>query len=592
MEQVLEKAAKECGALRLFDNPSLFLLHMLQHHWIPDLYSMLACLHTRDVLDNVRIHLNKFRTTLNKCSTHYRLPVSTFLVADEVLHANGSHIFWSKVAIRDMANQNFVQTFTQWQLLSTRKIKNDPKCGNRNFIYYGDDLAEVGCTQVVITSLEEVEAEGSNQGGSGQFNYKDKHTDYGYHSCFTRNKDFNYSTHSTLKRCIYTKDAFDTLINFNPIETADWPSNYMPMVEEVMNVSASVYNLMYKHLAGPITMHTSSKLYQYKYARMADAKANWETRRNYQKMVHGRTSILDEDEDMVNDEEISADGYHGNGEKVPLHSTANDSGLATGSTPELPHTPAHTDDASTISENANIGNDQTPADSGIDWAIMLPRANNGAFLREFQSLFGSAANTTKEKQAGMAGIADDFDVYGSISMFMERYHERRHEQMLHEHFEPAQVEMMVKIDRALKNTIWKEDLKKLVKKNIMQVLGDSDAMNDIFRENPQCLMKAFEMMATNENVLQKLETVTGFKDEWLTKMQVSIVKAIHKKSNANAGNASANLQEGLSPITAQNSRQAAHNTSNEDVPIASSHTFRTDKKFGGYELGGKKKSNK
>ena len=78
MEPVLEKAAKECGGLRFFDNPSLFILHVWQYHWLPELYSTLACLHTRDVLDNVRIHLNKLRTVINKCITHYRLPASSF----------------------------------------------------------------------------------------------------------------------------------------------------------------------------------------------------------------------------------------------------------------------------------------------------------------------------------------------------------------------------------------------------------------------------------------------------------------------------------------------------------------------------------
>ena len=143
-------------------------------------------------------------------------------------------------------------------MIGSRTVVNEPKLGNQNFIYYGDDLAEEGCTQVAIVTLDEVEAESSNQGGNGQFNFKDNHTDYEYHSCLTRYKDYNYACYSTLKRELYTQEAFNTLRKWNPIQTSDWGSSYMPFVEEVMNVTASVYQLMYKHLAGDATMYDSA----------------------------------------------------------------------------------------------------------------------------------------------------------------------------------------------------------------------------------------------------------------------------------------------------------------------------------------------
>ena len=96
-------------------------------------------------------------------------------------------------------------------------------------------------------------------------------------------------------------------------------------------------------------------------------------------------------------------------------------------------------------------------------------------------------------------------------------------------------------------------------------------------------------------VLKKIQTVEGFRQEWLTQMQVAIVKdekSKRKKPPSNVSHASPmNPQEGMSPIIDQNNSQVAQHESSEDVPIASSYKFnKLNAKFGGYDLsaGGKK----
>ena len=196
---MLETAATECGDLRVFDSPPLLLLHMFQQHWIPELYSMLASLHTREVLDNARAHLNKLRHTVNKTVTHYHQPCSKFLLPDEYLLSTDTP-WWSKNVVREMAQRNFINTFIRWQRIGSCTQRNEPECGNRNMIYYGEHLAEVGCTQVAIKSLEQLkEEEGSENGGNGQFNYKDNYKEYGYNFCFTKNREYNYACKSSPK---------------------------------------------------------------------------------------------------------------------------------------------------------------------------------------------------------------------------------------------------------------------------------------------------------------------------------------------------------------------------------------------------------
>jgi len=437
---------------------------------------------------------------------------------------------------------------------------------------------------------------GSTNGGNGQFNYNDKYREYGYNFCFTRNKDFNYACKSSLKREIFTRDAVKCLKDWNPEATADWPSSYMPLVEEVMNVTSSMYKLMYRLLDGEHTMPNPDCFYAYKNARMKDAKNNWKIRNSYyrqQEMASSDIAISDDfDEDMHNDYEESPTNQRFDNtsqKKVLLHSTANDSRLAR----ELSQTPdAQIVDASTMSENGN--SDKAPADAGTKWDILLPKSKNGdQFSREYESLFGPAAKRTKEQDVGLADT--DLDVYGCVSTFMEKYHDRKKRAYLQANFEQGMVEKMMNIDRAMKNTIWKQDMKKLITSNIMQVANDPDAMNLILEQNPAFFMKAFEMMATNDNVLKKIQTVEGFRPIWLTQMQVAIVndeQSKRKKPSSNVNHASPmNPQEGMSSTIDQNNSQVAQHESSEDVPIANSYKFnKLNAKFGGYDLsaGGKK----
>ena len=186
-----------------------------------------------------------------------------------------------------MASRNFVNTFKRWQLIGKRKEVQDSRYGNETFVYYGNELAEEGCTQVAIVTLDEVEAERNIPGGNGQMNYKDSHNDYEYSSCLTRCKNYNYAIISCLKRELYTKEAFEILRKFNEAETSDWGDDYRPFVEEVMNLTGAVYRLMYKYLDGAHTMHAYPVMYQHKLDRMVDARDNLEKRKHYDLQMMG-----------------------------------------------------------------------------------------------------------------------------------------------------------------------------------------------------------------------------------------------------------------------------------------------------------------
>ena len=78
LESTMIKAAKAAGGLKLFDNPSLFLLHLWQTHWLPELWCFINGLQTKDDLDNARIQLNRLQAAINKCITHYHLAMSDY----------------------------------------------------------------------------------------------------------------------------------------------------------------------------------------------------------------------------------------------------------------------------------------------------------------------------------------------------------------------------------------------------------------------------------------------------------------------------------------------------------------------------------
>ena len=95
-------AAKQAGGTELFDNGSMFLLHLWQAHWIPELWLLLSGLHTRDVLDNAKFQLMRLQSAVNKAVVHYHLALSDFLKPD-TLDQQTSHL--TKPA---------VDTYTMW----------------------------------------------------------------------------------------------------------------------------------------------------------------------------------------------------------------------------------------------------------------------------------------------------------------------------------------------------------------------------------------------------------------------------------------------------------------------------------------------
>ena len=148
LESILKEAAEEMGNLKLWDNPSLFELHVWQTHWLPELYAMLHGLHTKDVLDNARIHLGKLRNAINKCVIHYRTPMSNFLQRDKPSTQSKPNTcenmnFWNKKDIRTMADKNFVIPFKANQVMGDRREVTD-KSGV-TYVYYGQELAEEAC---------------------------------------------------------------------------------------------------------------------------------------------------------------------------------------------------------------------------------------------------------------------------------------------------------------------------------------------------------------------------------------------------------------------------------------------------------------
>ena len=285
---------------------------------------------------------------------------------------------------------------------------------------------------------------------------------------------------------------------------------------------------------------------------------------------------------MQNDESITDQVSHGT---MSHSTTANDSDMATST--ELPHTPAQASqpNASALSGNMNISNvpigtcrnDKASGGSSFDWDSLIPKTKNSAFGREWQSLYGTAG---KPGEKDVVSIAADFGV------LLEGYHQRRREELVNERFDPALIDVMEKCDRAMKNVIWKKDVKALVTNNIMEVMDDSDAMKAIFEQNPQFLTKAFEMMA-NENALQKLKNTRGFKSEWLTNMQLAI-DTTNKKLNV--GNAAVDPEEGVSPLTSQKNKQIAHDT--EDKPIVKTFIFKGRSGGGGFNKEKKKPNSK
>jgi len=314
--------------------------------------------------------------------------------------------------------------------------------------------------------------------------------------------------------------------------------------------------------------------------------------------MQSEIAISDEFDDfMHNDygESPTNQCFENTSQKITLmHSTANDARLAR----ELSQMPdAQILDSSTMSENGN--SDKTPADVGTKWDILLPKSKNGdQFSREYENMFGPAAKRTKEQDP--AGLADiDLDVYGCFSMFVEKYHDKKKWTYLQANYEQDMVEKVMNMDRAAKSAIWKEDMKKLITSNIMQVGNDDDAMELMLEQNPEFFIKAFKLMATNDKAFKKIQAVEGFNFQyWLNDMQVKIV-ATHveqktkRKKPASNSNRTMNPQGGMASTNDQNNGQIASHESSEDIPIASSHKFnKPNAKFGGCDLSARGKKPK
>ena len=121
LEQAMLDAAKASGGFQLFDNPSFFLLHVFQSHWMPDLWCFVSSMQTKGVTDNARIQFNRFETAVNKCITHFRLAMCDFLEnrtnPPKTHKASTTFLIWNKRRMMEMADENVLVVFKQNQEL-------------------------------------------------------------------------------------------------------------------------------------------------------------------------------------------------------------------------------------------------------------------------------------------------------------------------------------------------------------------------------------------------------------------------------------------------------------------------------------------
>jgi len=156
------------------------------------------------------------------------------------------------------------------------------------------------------------------------------------------------------------------------------------------------------------------------------------------------------------------------------------------------------------------------------------------------------------------------------------------------------------MDRAVKSAIWKEDMKRLITSNIMQVGNDDDAMDLMLEQNPEFFIKAFKLMATNDKAFKKIQAVEGFNFQyWLNNMQVKMVTThveqnTKRKKPASTSNRTMNPEGGMASRNDENNGQiASHESSSEDIPIASSHKFtKPNAKVGACDLSARGKKPK
>jgi len=381
VQTLLEQAAANGGPIEIWDNTSYFLLHQFQQHWMPELYSMLASLHTRTVLDNTRIQLNRLANSINKGVTHYKYPCSSYLLSDHDVDEIDQPILWPKAEIKQMAEQNFIEPFKQWQSIGERKFGED------NIVFYDNVPAETGCKQVVIWSLSDLNVHPSvekRHSGERDWNFEDVQASYGYEQCFTQDVDFNYTHKSFLNRAKYTQEAFDDVQQYNPNFWGDWNGSYMDMLEECMVMSKIMREMLEEKIVnanGDTLIRPAGEVLAYKRARASDAYANWDVYHRIKSLGYLDTSSdgIDYDVTPMDLGVEDATGAHAPSQNAPLHESLSLSADANAS--NYPH--AADDTAIGLS---NATSDMVPAvQYGANVNPILPTPQQGASGKVDQS---------------------------------------------------------------------------------------------------------------------------------------------------------------------------------------------------------------
>jgi len=278
VQLLLEEAVAGGGPIELWDNTSYFLLHQFQQHWLPLLNSMITSLHTRTMLDNARIQLNRLANSINKGVTHYKYACSSYLMSDEEMKDEKQVVLWPKNEIRQLARQQFIEPFKKAQKMPTRTVTDN------GIVHYDGMPAETPCTQVVIWTMDDLNERHSVEKGmhNGQrdWNFEDAKVDYEYETCFTKDTDFNFTQKSFVMRAKYTEEAYDLVEKCNPHFWGEWSGGYKHLIEESMCMGKTLHDMMWETFMDDAKetsmLKSAQEMLIYKHDRAQDAFNNYQ----------------------------------------------------------------------------------------------------------------------------------------------------------------------------------------------------------------------------------------------------------------------------------------------------------------------------
>jgi len=392
------------------------------------------------------------------------------------------HILWPKDDIKNMAQENFIKTFKEWQKFGLRSEKslNDKNLLNTKIVYYDENPAENGCRQVAITCLAHLPAFAQpKHDGIQNFNYEDRRSNYDHDCCFTIDRDYNYTCKAPLNRILHTKSTFETLKHCNPTLLEDWPDSYLEMVEDVMCASRRMYQLMLQYLGGEETVHPPKKFYEYKNRRAVDAKNNWEA---YKQNLHSDSQLSEE---PMDDEESNGTQDSQN-QPLMCDNNSSSSDLLPQGMADLIAKPS-TEDASASSDLVNNRNEIPAQDDTNYMDIGLPES--GAFREEYDKLLNSnavAAKTQKDSDLEGAHVSD--------GMLMTKY-DAEVAQAYYEKLGPVLGKQFLTVGLTIHNDVMKNRLRKDMSKIVPCIVKDPEGLKSILDDNPEFMVQTLNTLA-------------------------------------------------------------------------------------------------